>query len=44
MKGKAHVDHRAAIAAGVDAIPVVAATSAAREGLAVFVEKRRTKW
>jgi hypothetical protein len=44
MRGTAHVDHRAAIAAGIDVISVVAAIRAAREAMAVFVEKRRPKW
>lgn len=37
-------DYRSAIATGVDVISVAAATSAAREGVAAFVEKRKPQW
>ena len=37
-------DYRAAIAVGVDVISVAAATAAAHEGVAAFIQKRSPKW
>lgn len=37
-------DYRSAIATGVDVISVAAATTAAREGVSAFVEKRSPAW
>ena len=37
-------DYRSAISVGIDVISVAAATSAAREGVAAFIEKRQPQW